>query len=552
MLRPDQTSRRDLIAIASASLLPAPHAGATPADRSGRMLEAGVHAIDADLTITEDVMFGAGALFHIAAGATLTLTGDMIAPARHIFEGRGRVDLSRSRLLAARPEWWGAIPDDAAVDCAPAIEACMAAHPATQLGLGDYHLHAALTVQRSNTRIWGIGRTNNFRGTRLLRSGGEGPVVLVGTEKAPRQINDFLRGIDMRWIELGRTRSPATPASGDPPAGLCIRHVLDCVFEGLRAHEHAVGYSVRGAVRTYLQDCTAFRSTSSETPATDIFIGFDLSGSAAAGTTGANASLFLVDCNARTGGNPPLARSVGLLMAGEIADSFVTRFETTSLADGIVIDGQADRLAAARQRAGHVDVNIQAPVLDQCSHAGITVANLSDYALLDIRDAYVALAPGNGTAIRIERCGGNIGVAGGQLIGWVAAAAGGDATGIALTDVAGVAIDGAKLLGFPRPIEARRARGFEIVVAINDPDRSSRAPAVRLVDCCTGYVRPRISGRERAYAGAIEIEGDARSLSIETAGIDPAAIAASAAVVAAGRPIAPGTKGPVSVTGPSL
>ncbi len=224
-------SRRQLLA--TFPLVTASRAADAMIALSGGVMQAGVCRIDHDVTIDGPVTLRPGASFALACGATLTLLGDLTAPAVQIFDDPGRVDLIRSRVVAARPEWWRAKPDDTSLDCGAALAACLRAHTAMQLGPGDYYLASTWTVDQPNRRIWGIGRTANPRGTRLVLTAGEGPVIRVGYETPPAEINVYLPGIDLRWLELGRTRAAPPPAAGDdaPVAtGLAIRHVLNCVF----------------------------------------------------------------------------------------------------------------------------------------------------------------------------------------------------------------------------------------------------------------------------------------------------------------------------------
>jgi len=490
-----------------------------------------------DTAIAADLTVGPGTRFEIAAGATLTLTGDIVAPATMIFAGPGRVDLSRSRVVAARPEWWGAVADDPATDCAPALHACLAAHPAMQLGLGDYHLSQTFRVDRSDRRIWGIGRAKGYRGTRLLLRGGSGPVVLVGTEIAPVTVNAFLWGIDLRWLELGRT-APPTRAHGTAAdaVGLRLCHVVDCVFDGIRANEHATGFDLTAAVRTFLRDCAAFRSVPGD--GADTFVGFDLDGRVppAAIGTGANASLYLTDCTARTGGTPRLGQAVGIRLTGTLADTFIDRFETTDVDVGVLVDGRRDALTAAQRANGHVDLHIRGAVLDQCRDAGIRLGNLSTAALIDIGDPYVALSPTGTAAIDLVDCGGGIGIGGGQLIGAGTAA---PATGIRLRRVSGIAVAGTKLQGFARPVEATAATAFDLDVGINatTPAGLAPGPAIRLVNCAHGHVRPRITGRA-AFTCGVAADRDCDAVDIATAGIVPAALTGGDPVRVDDRPVA--------------
>ena len=236
---------------------------------------------------------------------------------------------------------------------------------------------------------------------------------------------------------------------------------------------------------------------------------------------GGNASIHLVDCNASTGGSPPLAQSIGARIAGGIADTFLIRLETSSLARGIVVDGQLGELSKAEQRIGHVGLHIDSPVLDQCRDVGIAITGLSDHAICDIRDAYIAIGPGSGTAVALVNCGGNIDLNGGQLIGITAADSTEAGVGISIINCRGVAITGAKLLGFSAPMLAERLSSFEIAVAVNEPERQTGVPAIQLLNCAHGYCRPRITGRPGAFAGGVVLTGARIGVSIEGAAIDP-------------------------------
>lgn len=519
-------SRRDL---AHASLALAAGASvvgsAAAADGDDLEFKAGDHPIDRDQVIRGTLTLSPGARLLIRSGATLTLLGDLVAPCRTIFLGAGRVDLTRSRVLAARPEWWGASPDDPTIDCAPAIEAALAAHIVVQLGMGDYHLRRTLSVDRPNRRLWGVGRTNGERGTRLLRIGSDGAVVRVGTRAAPATINDYLRGIDLRWIEVGRTEAPRDDAG---PTGVAVRYVLDCVFEGLRANEHAVGYSLRGAVRTLVTDCAAFRSLFPGSPA-DAFVGFDLDGTDPPTPTGANASLYLVDCAVRTGNRPGLAGAVGCRLLGTFSDSFLIRFETTQLGYGVVVDGGPRQ----QGRYAQVDLHLDTPVLDQCGRAGIVFRRLGNTAMIDVSSPWIAVAPGAPAAIHVVDAGGAIGVVGGQLV----ATGGGTSIGVLVERASGVTLAGTKLLDTTRPIVAVAATGFDIAPVVLAGSASNGA-AVELAGCEGGAVRARLLGAPGRFATGVALDSACRATLVETVGLN-----------AATTPVRIGATTPRSVTG---
>ncbi len=504
-------------------------------------LEIGAHRsvativpVSSDTLITENITISHGGGFEIAKGATLKIQGDLIAPARPIFFGSGLVDLSHSALLFARPEWWGARAGRPEIDCRVGLSACLAAHPAMMLGLGDYHLGGTWTIDQPNRRVWGVGRTKGENGTRLLLTQGAGPVVRVGTEKPPTEINRYLRGVDMRWLELGRSSAAPPPAPDDPGStatGLAVRHVLDCIFEGLRANEHAVGFSLRGAVRTFVRDCAAFRSLAPDPAGRDIFIGFDLDGRDPPISTGANASLYLIDCVASTGNHPRLATSTGCRLAGAFSDTFISRLETTALRRGIDVIGERRADGPTPARARNLDLHIELPVLDQCLECGISIEGLTDDAMIDVVTPYVGLAANATSAVSISNCGGAVSVLGGQLVGTPAPGA----AGIVMADVSGVAFNSTKLLDFSEPVKASNLAFCELTLLINRVKGTGRAAAIALTGASNCYLRPRVVGAAKAYRTAVNIDGSSRGIVVELAGVDLRALSEASAVMLEGR-----------------
>ena len=482
---------------------------------TARIFHSGTHYVDRDTTIHQTITLAPGTMFQIAAGATLTLLGDLVAPADQIFSGEGKIDLGKSRLLFARPEWWGAKVDDPSIDNAVPFNACTAAHTAMHLGPGDYHLSTGWTVDSSNRRIWGVGRTKDARSTRLLRHGARGSVLTVGQLFPPHTINEYARGLDIRWLELGRTEPPSSlyGEESDWPVGLTVRHVLDARFEGLRANEHGIGYSIRGAVRTFFDDCAAFRSTGGTDRPDDLFVGFDLDGHRPPIPTGANASLYLLDCSVNQGGSPKLTGSVGCRLQGAMSDTFLVRFETTSLDVGIDVAGLADQMPSAARRNAQIDFVIDTPILDQCRKTGIRIAGLSDEAMLTIRAPYVGLSAGASSAIDVSGSGGAIAVDHGQLVGTFAPAA----SGIRLSAVNGFSCSGTILQAFASPIIADKAVAFDLVLLINSGPRRMPGNAITLSNCKSGYVRPRIVGA--GHETAVAADAGTRHVTVETAAL---------------------------------
>ena len=538
-------SRRQLIGRMSAAALAVPAAalaqdGAAGSDAlasklAGITLAAGRHLVAANLVVRADIMVMPGATIEVAAGKTLTLLGDFQAPIAQIFTGPGRIDLNASRAAAAYPEWWGAARNDSSHDSLPALRACVAAHPVTLLGAADYFIGDTWKIDTPHRRIWGAGKDwgGPNQGTRIIVIGGDKDCVQLGLDKAPAGgMNAYLQSVDLRWMELARSAAPRA-TDGGTAAGLRVRHTFDCVVEGISANEHAVGFSIFGAVYTHLRDCHAFRSSPSDKRGRASFWAFHLDGRSVV-ASGGNASIYLNDCGASMGGAHGVSDSIGAYLQGAFADTYIQNFETSQLATGMRVDGMAPTLKPETARAGHGNLHVLLPVIDGYSASGIDLVNLGPYAAIDIVDPYFGPAPGAFAGLFVHQSKGLVSVIGGQLIGWYDALNGGNGIGIFGQNAEGIGIHGAKVIGFRRPISLEGCRNFTIDAAINNPGERAGQAAVALLDCAYGQIRSRIAGQAGAFPAGIDLRGGNHHLSIDAAAIDAGCLSGGAAAMVMG------------------
>lgn len=521
------------------------------ADLPGITLPAGRHVVASNLTVRADVFLMPGAIIDVAAGKTLTLLGDFRAPIGRVFTGQGRIDLNRSRATEAYPEWWGAGRDDSQIDSLPALQACVAAHPITILGAADYFISATWKIALPHRRIWGAGKYwhGPNQGTRIVVTNGQSDVIQIGFDTAPSAPNNYLQSIDIRWLEVSRSAAPEGRDAA-AAAGMRIRFVLNCLIEGISASEHAIGFSLIGAVRSYIRDCQAFRSVSAVGEKKSNFWGFHLDGRTDIGLAGGNASLFLIDCNASLGGAPALSECIGAFVQGGFADSFLINFETSGVATGIVVDGMASTLGATQTKKGHANLHIAMPVIDGFSKAGIDISNVSQHGVIDITDPYIGSGIGTFAGIFLHDCKGMTTITGGQLVGWLDAENGGNAIGIYCLNAEGIGIEGTKLLGFRRPIGFDRCSDFTINAAINNPAQVASQAAIWLKDCSRAFIRTRIKGRTNAFPQGIYLRSGNTRLSIDCIGIDPKSIQGGASNCFQAEGVKSGVKIPsIAVTG---
>lgn len=543
-------SRRGLVAgaasaaAATTALATAPNLADSP---DGIVLGPGTHYVTLSTTIKSDLTLLPGARIEVAAGRVLTLKGGFSAPVAGVFTGPGRVDLNASRCHAAYPEWWGAVTDDPAADCLPSLQACIAAHPCIVLRAADYHTADTFIVNRPHVRIWGSGYrgVTPGQGTRIIVRSGTADVVRVGPSAKPPQVNDFLQGVDLRWIDLTRSRPLDAPSSAPPPAGLLAQFLLFCQFEAVGSRENGAGFIARGLVRSAFRDCIAFRSFDGARSGAP-FRGFILDGDGDIGLAGGNASLSLDNCNVAVGGTPNIADSVGLLMTGGFADTRIASLETTQVATGIRVTGNTAVLGP-RAAVAHANLHIHAPVIDQCV-IGIEITDTAEQALIDLTAPYIGLAPAAEAAIRLNRMRGAFTLSGGQVLGGMNAQADGNAIGLHVANSSGLSVAGLKLLDLRRPVALENCRQVSLQAWIGNPGEKPTAAAATLTRCDRIGAALQISGRPGAFAQGIAIDPGTTDVAIDSTGIDQRAIAGSRIVIGS-RPLPiPGRLSSISAT----
>lgn len=490
------------------------------------------YAVLDDVTFPHDLAVPPGATIHVAAGRTLSLLGDLSAPRAHVFTGPGAVDLNHSRVLTAFPEWWGADASRPDIDSLPALEAALAAHPWLQLGEGEYRISRTWKITRGHCRVWGVGAAplGAARGTRLVLDAGEGDIVQIGPDAFPGGWPAFPEAIDVRDLRIERTASVVPPALGheaNASAGVVMQYVLRAHLQNVHSVESSIGFVIRGVARSFVDRCEAYRTRGGTRRGNDIFFGFFLDGDARIGFAGGNASIYLTDCFAKIERHPPLAREIGAYLRGGFSDSFLTRFEMADMLQGIVVEGSAHDPDRELQRTGNGDLHIHLPVLDNCGRSCIELSGLTDYALVDIADAYLAPNGGALAAVHLHDSRGQLTLTGGQMLGPGATPA--NTIGLHVTDAEGFTLSGTKIRAFVRPVGVTRGRDFNLDVAINNPEQVAVQGALQFAGCDRAGVRARVKGRAGAFPQGIYLDGENHHLTLDVTGIDPACIQGGAA-----------------------
>lgn len=551
----DRLNRRSVLATAGVGLLVGSAASAAQAqsasdgavngvsEREPTVLGPGIHRLPGSITVRGDLQLLPGAVIEIPAGRKLTLRGSLQAPLARIFSGQGTVDLNRCGITCAHPEWWGAVPNDENEDCLPALEACLAAHPVTQLRPADYHIKDTFVVQRPYARIIGAGSRGYgpTQGTRIVLANPHADVMRAGPTDQPRKVNDFVWEVELSHINLVRAVPPAAGA-----VGLRAQFLLYARFERVSAFEHSTGFYLAGMVRSYLIDCFSFRSAAGN----DTWRGFHLDGRPNIGLAGGNASLYMLDCLVNIGGSPGLTDPVGFLLQNAFADTFMVRPETAACATGIRVVGEV-ALLGHRKKSGHADLHLRGVVLDACD-VGLEISDTSPWSQIRIEDPYVGLKPGATAAMRIENARGQLSISGGQLLGWPDSDAGGDAVGVEVVGSSMVSIAGTQCLDFRRPMSLENCHSLDIAASIVNPGQRASTAALQLRECRQASVRLMIGGRSGAFSSAVAVTGqETAGILLDLSAVDPSSITGGEAnlILVNGAPHASKGANPVALSG---
>jgi hypothetical protein len=498
-------------------------------------LQAGDYSISQNVTLGHHLTMLPGATITVPAGVTLKLISSLDAAITQLFKGAGLVDLNKSRIATAYAEWWGAKSNDGTFDNKGPLSAAVAGHPNVELLAADYFINSTWKIAQSHRTVRGAGPrwSPGSQGTRIVLQGGSSHVMQVGTDTKPSgAIENFVTAVHVSNLSLWRSAAPVSPAAGQEangPSGLRAQYLLYCQFEDVQAPEHSIGFSIAGCVASQFRRCTAFRSTAGSGTGNNIFFGFYLNGHVNIGLAGGNASVYLIDCAASVGGAPPLSSAAGMLLDGAFVDTFVIRFETTTIAKGIVAFGVSASTDPALRKAGNLDLHIHMPILDQCSDRGIEMGNLSNYAAVELIDPYVALAPGALAALHLHDGGGNVTLSGGQFIGYGNNEAGGVGLGLLAEAQKGIRAVGTKILGMARPVGMNACTAFDIAVDVSNPDQNASQAAIRLEGCDRGRIVSFVRGKAGAFPQGVSLVGTGNGhVFIDATGLDPASLTGGA------------------------
>jgi hypothetical protein len=420
-----------------------------------------------------------------------------------------------------RPEWFGAVVNDGTADCAPAIEACVAFCPVTELAQADYFIARTLVIDRSWRTLYGTGRyaADQGQGTRIvLRASAPGirnaDIMLVGSRQQPSRSNDgFPFEIHLSDFTLVRDGTTAPHASGDLrhyPAGLRAAYLTRCSFARIASLESAVGFYLGGLVYTKIDDCMAQRLRAGTGDGSDLSAGFYLDGSPDYGLAGGNASLYLNRCLV-VGQHAHHVRPTGLVAEGAFVDSFVDGFESARIDNGMRFSAKdADKPTQT------IDLHIRNCVLDGCGATGMEIDLAGTQAAsIELIDPYIyAGGHGGAVGILVHDGAGLLTVTGGQVHGDFHDGS------LALRDTRGVRIHGLKLHEGSRPMVVDRSGALQLEPQVMNLSRQTTAFAISCTGVYRAAIRPMVLGAAGMLGGGVALDQGCNYSSVDTSAVD--------------------------------
>jgi hypothetical protein len=467
---------------------------------------------------------------QIGGAATVTFNAGFSAPIAHVFGSGLTVVFNPAFAPEGRPEWWGAVSNTPAVDCEPALSACVAACRVTRLQPADYWIARTLKLTTNWRTIQGVGLhgTGGYPATRVVTADPGIDVVQMGPDAQPAHIDDFLRGVALNDLTFARSVAPNLPPAGadrrNGASGLRMQYVLQCAIARIWTDENINGFYVKACVATSLTDTHASRTRKAAGggDGADRCYGYLFDGTAKFGLANGNASVY-VDHFSSVSAN--IADNALVHTYGGFTDLFFSRGECSGHTNGMQLNGGGtkDRSPSAE------DCHIHHVIMDGISGVGILINQSNSGAAVTISQCYTA--GGSGVAVHVLDSLGAFSITGCQFGGTS------HATGLLVERSAGVSSVNNIYANFGVAMLWKNSRGCESASdTIQNPDfAGSKAGAVQLVSCLRSVWRGKIKGFAGAQHTAVALSVDGPGGGpcdynlIDCSGIDPQCLTGGAA-----------------------
>ncbi|MDB5696256.1 MAG: hypothetical protein JWN21_1799 [Sphingomonas bacterium] len=453
--------------------------------------------------------------------------------------------------VTGQAEWFGAVADDSAADCGPAIEAALAACVRVQLHTGTYHCTAGIVSRLPGRKLIGAGI--HFAGdarfvTQVLVRSATDDVFRMGPDRPPLAadgsvaINALHLDMLVEGIEFNRTVAPDKQAQA---RGVVVQWCQDPTVRRTKSQDSIVDFAWEGTINLLMEDCRATRARRGGGQGTDRHIGYRaVTGRRALTDINGNASARLVRCIAAC--TTAVPDSTGLLLDGRFTDHSIVEFETAQLAVGIHVvgSGGATDVGTNQSLRRNANVEIVRPWIDQFASVGLRVEGLDKFGIVRVSGGYFGPLADATACIYVLGCRGAV-LLGGEMELAMASTAGRQCRGVLGVDARRLSVgDGITVMepsfrafDFANVADLRHrgATVNEQVVLQHHTLLSGSATACVLA--------PALSGAAGKVLAGVEIKGVATRCTVDVAAIDTAALRGGVRLIVDGKPQGAGAFG---------
>ena len=325
---------------------------------------------------------------------TFTIQG-IENPARvQIFDPSANITVPFNMVPVGFPEWYGAVTDNPAKDCAEALEKCIATHPKTLLSSGVYYVSRTINISTSNRVLEGILEAGwtyedaTATGSVIRSTSTTSTIVMVGTDSKPSNHNQFVQKVILRNVVFDRQ---AVRTYSDTSTGIVWQYTLRSWMEHCMVMYNATGLRITGNILLKVRDCYIFTETWAANDDTRTIRGVQLDNSKDISVAGGNASIYLLNTTMATGGDAVYTNSFAISSGGTMGtnDIMIDNCDAQGFAYGLYISGDG----ATQQNNIHL-VN---SMFDLVTNIGVYLNAVTE-CTLDVRGCF--FSPGEGATTR--------------------------------------------------------------------------------------------------------------------------------------------------------
>lgn len=420
---------------------------------------------------------------------TFTIKGIENPSRVQIFDTDADITVPFNMIPVGFPEWYGAVTDNPAKDCAAALEKCISVHPKTQLSSGVYYVSRTVNISTSNRIVEGILEAGwtyedaTETGSIIRSTSTSATIVKVGTTAKPSNHNQFVQKVILRNVVFDRQ---AVQNYSDTSTGIVWQYTLRCWMEHCMVMYNATGINITGNILLKVCDCYIFTETWAANDTARTIRGVQLDNSQDISVAGGNASIYLLNTTMATGGDAVYDNSFAISSGGSMGtnDIMIDNCDAQGFAYGLYISGDG----ATQQNNIHL-VN---SMFDLVANIGVYL-NAVTGCTLDVRGCF--FSPGEGASTRgffAIGCTGAITVTECDFIGY------GNATytAISLENCQGVRCENNRLYGCASPHVLSGCNACQTADVIHT-DTSTSNPATHMtnsVRCKDGSVISNAAG----------------------------------------------------------